>query len=50
MSPRWNDDSSDDGYDAMKDAYHEGRGVPYSERTRREVQDEIQNDKDNGWR
>jgi hypothetical protein len=49
MAPRWNDDSSDDGYDAMKDAYHEGWGRPYNERTRREVQDEIDNDKEQGW-
>ena len=43
-------DDGDDGYDRMKDEYHTGYGAPYSERTRREVQDEIQNDKDNGWR
>jgi hypothetical protein len=50
MSPRWNDDSSDDGYDAMKDDYLTGNGRPYNERTRREVQDEIDNDRENGWR
>lgn len=50
MAPRWNDDSSDDGYDAAKDAYHEGWGRPYNDRTRQELQDEIDNDKDQGWR
>lgn len=34
------DDGSDDRYDAMKDAYAEGWGAPYNERTRREVEDE----------
>jgi hypothetical protein len=47
MTPRRD---SDDGYDAMKDAYAEGWGRPYNERTRREVQDEIDNDKEQGWR
>jgi hypothetical protein len=32
----------------MKDAYHEGWGRPYNDRTRREVQDEIENDRDQG--
>jgi len=41
------DDDSDDRYDAMKDAYAEGWGAPYNERTRREVQDEIENER--GW-
>jgi len=50
MSPRWNDDSSDDGYDRLKDEYAEGWGRPYNERTRQEVQDELDNDRDNGWR
>lgn len=32
------EDDSDDRYDAMKDAYAEGWGAPYNERTRREVE------------
>lgn len=50
MAPRWNDDySNDDGYDAAKDAYHEGWGAPYNDRTRQELQDEIDNEKEQGW-
>ena len=45
MGPRDRDD--DDGYDATKDAYAEGWGAQYNERTRREVQDEIDNYRDN---
>jgi hypothetical protein len=44
------DGCSDDRYDAMKDAYAEGWGRPYNERTRREVQNEIDNDREQGWR
>ena len=36
----------DDSYDRMKDAYAEGWGAPYNERTRREVQEEIDAEKD----
>ena len=40
------DGRSDDAYDAMKDAYAEGWGAPYNERTRRELQEEIDAEKD----
>jgi hypothetical protein len=36
----------DDSYDRMKDAYAEGWGAPYNEKTRRELQEEIDNEKD----
>ena len=36
----------DDSYDRMKDAYAEGWGSPYNERTRRELQEEIDAEKD----
>lgn len=41
------DDDSDDRYDAMKDAYAEGWGAPYNERTRREAREEWENER--GW-
>lgn len=41
------DDDSDARYDAMKDAYAEGWGAPYNERTRREAREEWENER--GW-
>jgi len=49
----YNPDDSDDGYDRAKDAYLEGWGRPYNERTRREEQDwadeERRQRREGGW-
>lgn len=46
----WNDDdSSDDGYDAMKDNYLTYGGYGYNERTRREDQDWADECRRNKW-
>lgn len=46
---KWNaeDFGDDDGYDAMKDAYHEGWGRPYNETSRREVEEEMEDRRHN---
>lgn len=43
------DDESDARYDAMKDAYAEGWGAPYNDRTRREERVWRDNDRRGGW-
>jgi len=49
---RWHDhdeDSSDDGYDAARDAYNEGYGPPVTARQRREEQEEYDEYRRNRW-
>jgi hypothetical protein len=49
---RWHDhdkDSSDDGYDAARDAYNEGYGPPVTSRQRREEQEEYDEYRRNGY-
>lgn len=45
----WDDENSDDGYDAMKDNYLTNGGYGYNERTRQEDRDWADECRHNGW-
>jgi hypothetical protein len=46
---QWNDEDSDDGYDAAREAYDLGYGPPVNDRQRREEEELREEYRRNGW-